>query len=284
MNIQDVHAKWVGVRKNADGITRDRVVGQRFAGGYFAGQSGRRYEGCDFYDAQFRLEQMQDVQFVGCRFNASTVYLRNCNNIDFADNDWHGEWIHSDDALANDRKGPTACIRTDGEISNTSTFGNRFAGVLRAWTSIANGPGSNLSFAFNSYGPLVRSHADLNRGECILIHQSEGDHLWEDISFWHETWAWNPAPHGGDMQVGPTYHGGKKPVLDIHHVNARRINLYRCTFGDYDGIRLTAKDGGFVRNINITDAIGWGYISRGGNVLDIFERSKLGGGEVPIID
>ena len=283
--IADIHARWVNARKNSDGTTRDIVAGHRFAHDYYDLLSGRRYEGCTFYDAQIRLDSQDSTQFVGCRFIGSTIYMRDSAAIDLIDNDFQGEFIHeSGTNPSNDRKGPTACVRTDGSIANINVLGNRFNGVLRAWTSIANGTGSNINFGFNYYSGLVRSHTDMNRGECVLIHQSEGDPLWEDINFWHDTFDWNPSPHGGDMQVGSTYHGGKKPVLDIHHVNARRINLHRCTFGEHDGIRLTAKEGGFIRNINITDAVGGGYISRGGNVLDIIDRTKLGGGVVPIID
>lgn len=283
--IDDIQIARVSKRKGTDGIARDLVVGHRFAHGYHSLQPGTRYENCEFYDAQLRLEGVEDVQIVNPRVVGSTFYMRDCNRIDFADGDYQGEWIHDADSLTNDRKGPTACIRTDGEISNVNVFGNRFHGVLRAWTSLASGPVSDITFGFNLFSGLVRGHADTNRGECILFHKSTGDHAVTNIASYHDTWDnWNPVDHGGDMQVGSTYHGGKKPVMDFHHVNANTIHLYRPTFGKHDTLRFTAPDGGQIRRITVEDAItDGGGISRGGDVK-IITTSKLGGGELPLID
>lgn len=287
--VEEIYNQANAIRKDNDGKVRERLVGRSYAGGYHAVRSGQRYEGCDFFDAQLRLEGVEDVQFVGCRLNAATIYMRDAKNIDIVSNDFGGEWQHdaTQTDLPNNRKGPSACIRTDGPISGVRVYNNRFVGVLRAWTGIVNAPYDDITFGFNLYSGLVRSHHDLNRGECILFHHSAGDHAVTNVRSFHDTWQdWNPVDHHGDMQPGngQTWHGGKKPAIDFFNVNASDIHLYRPTLGRNDVLRFIAPDGGKIRRINVEEAITDGAgISRGGDVANI-QRTLLGGGTMRIID
>lgn len=292
--IADIAAQANAIRKGVDG--RNVVEGHDFRHGYFSAQPNTRYEACRFYDAQMRVDGVGGVQFADCDFRASSVYLRNASNIDLIDNNWQGQFEHDfrDDKLPNDRIGPSGCIRTDGGIGSVNVFNNRFVGVLRAWHSQVTDNIADITFAFNLFSGLVRSHADTNRGECVLFHKAGNDEAKvERFASYHDTFdRWSPVDHAGDMlppeldQNVWNFNAGKKAAVDFHFVNANDIYMYRPTLGKHDVLRFFAPDGGKIRRINVQEAITDGAaISRYGDVKDIV-RTKIGaaGGEIPIID
>jgi hypothetical protein len=293
--VEEVYRDWMAVRKNADGITRDIVQGRDFSHGYHRLKSGTRYEHCTFYDAQLRMEGCEQIQIVNpLRCCGSSFYVKDSASIRIADADPQGEFAHDPaiDNLPNNRKGPSAWIRTDGTIEDVRLLGNKLMGVQRVWTGIINGPSSRIVTGFNVAAHRVPSHPAFERCEGFLFHGVDGfDDEVVDFQSYHDTWSWAPVKHHGDMQVGPMYHGGKKPFVDFHNVNARRPFFYRPTFSEDDSIRFTAKEGGHIVGIEIVEANTDARRCLSRNSIDAvkikpggLDNSVLGGGKLEFMD
>lgn len=229
------------------GESIESVVCEDYRHGRFAAQSNTRYEGCRFFDAQFILDGVENVEIVDCDFRSSTILLKDASNVQIVANRFEGEWLHENiEGHEEHVAGPTASIQTTGSLVGLRIYGNRFLGVLRGVCIIVNtGRVRSITHALNMYAGCVRTHPDFNRGEAFLIHGSEPgvSVTVYDVRLIRDTWMdWSPVNHHGDANWGSMDDGWLKAAIHIHDVNIQGLTIVRPGLSEQDVIRIVASN------------------------------------------
>ena len=88
--LEAAYRDWVSAKTRDDKAV---VFGKDFRYGAFRAEPNTRYEGCRFYQAQLRLQNVSGVDIVGCDLNSSMIVAREASDVRVVDNRISGDYF-----------------------------------------------------------------------------------------------------------------------------------------------------------------------------------------------